>query len=311
MLCAKYTIRRGIWQVGTEKTPPRRFGAGAFSTISVVQRLHSGEQDHVADGVGAAEHHGAAVDAEAQAAGGRHTVLQRHDEVLVHHVGLLVAVGALGGLRLEALVLVDGVVQLGEGVAHLAAADERLVALRQLRLGGAALGQGTDLHGVHGDEGGLHQRLLHLLIKRLVQGVAPGVGHAVHVHAHAPGQLHALVVVADAGHEVRAGDVLHRVGHGHARPAGSQVDVVAQPLDLVAAVDLLARAGEDALQNIHHAVQVGVGLVQLAGGELGVMLGVHTLVAAVSYTHRDVYKRQDLFSCQNTSEWSDLFVVRN
>ena len=44
------------------------------------------------------------------------------------------------------------------------------------------------------------------------------------------GQLHALVGVADAGHEVRAGDVLHRVGHGAALPGGGQVDVVTQPV---------------------------------------------------------------------------------
>ena len=31
----------GKW--GTEKTPPRRFGAGAFSAISVVKRLHCGD----------------------------------------------------------------------------------------------------------------------------------------------------------------------------------------------------------------------------------------------------------------------------
>ena len=54
------------------------------------------------------------------------------DEVLVHHVGLIVAVGTLFGLGLEALLLVDGVVQLGEGVAHLAAADEHLIALGKL-----------------------------------------------------------------------------------------------------------------------------------------------------------------------------------
>ena len=38
-------------------------------------------------------------------------------------------------------------------------------------------GQGADLHGVHGDEGGLDQGLLHLLVEGLIQGVAPGVGH--------------------------------------------------------------------------------------------------------------------------------------
>ena len=55
--------------------------------------------------------------------------------------------GALFGLRLETLVLVDGVVELGEGVAHLAAADEHLIALGERGLLGAALGQRADLTG--------------------------------------------------------------------------------------------------------------------------------------------------------------------
>ena len=52
-----------------------------------------------------------------------------------------------------------------------------------------------------------------------------------------------------------------------------------QPLHMVAAQDLLRGAGENALQNVHHAVQIGKSLIQLAGGELRVMLGVHALVA--------------------------------
>ena len=103
--------------------------------------------------------------------------------------------------------------------------------------------------------------------------------HAVHIHAHALSQLHAPVSIADTGHKVGAGDVLHGVGHGDAPPGGGQVDFMTQPGDLVGAQNLLGGAGEDALQNIHHAVQVGERLVQLTGGELGIVLGVHALVA--------------------------------
>jgi len=54
---------------------------------------------------------------------------------------------------------------------------------------------------------------------------------------------------------------------------------VTQPLDMVGTQDLLGGSGEDALQNVHHAVQIGVGLIQFTGGELRVVLGVHALVA--------------------------------
>ena len=175
--------------------------------------------------------------------------------------------------------LVDGVVELGEGIAHLAAADKHLIPLRQMGILRAALGQRAHLHRVHGDEGGLNERLLHLLVEGLVQGVAPRPGHALHVHAYALGQLHGGVIIALNGHEVGAGDILHGIGHGDALPAGGQIHVVTQPLDVVGAEDLLGGPGEDALQNIHHAVQIGVGLIQLTGGELRVVLGVHALVA--------------------------------
>ena len=46
--------------------------------------------------------------------------------VLVHHAGLVVALVPQLHLRLEALALVDGIVELGEGVAHLTVADEQL-----------------------------------------------------------------------------------------------------------------------------------------------------------------------------------------
>ena len=82
-----------------------------------------------------------AVDAHAHAARGGHAILQGGEEVLVHHLGLVVAALALLDLLFKALALVDRVVQLGIGVAHLAVADEELKALGEARVLGAALGQ--------------------------------------------------------------------------------------------------------------------------------------------------------------------------
>ena len=94
----------------------------------LIQRLHGGEQQHVADGGGIGQQHHEAVDAKAQAAGGREAVLQRGDVVVVDLRGGVGVLG-LGGcqLALEARLLVDGVVELGERVAVLAAVDEVLV----------------------------------------------------------------------------------------------------------------------------------------------------------------------------------------
>ena len=58
--------------------------------------------------------HDAAVDAHAHAARGRHAVLQGGEEILVQHLGLVVAPLPLLHLLFKALALVDGVVQLGD-----------------------------------------------------------------------------------------------------------------------------------------------------------------------------------------------------
>ena len=258
------------------------FGGSGFRLVGLlghVQRLHRGEEDDVADGVGTAEHHRAAVDAEAQAARRGQTVFEGHDVILVHHLGLVVAVGALFDLRLEALVLIHRVVELSESVAHLAAADEHLVALGEVRVRRAALGKRAHFDGVHGDERRLDEGLLDLLVEGLVQGVAPGLVHAVHVDADALGERDGGLGVALDRHKVRAGHFLDGVSHRDALPRRGQVNVLAEPPDLIGAEDLLRGAGEDGLEDVHHAVEVRVGLIELAGGKLGVMLGVHTLVA--------------------------------
>ncbi len=70
-------------------------------------------------------------------------VLQSVDVVVVH-LGLAVRLNglALGHLTLEAALLVDGVVQLAEGVAVLGAVDEILKALGEGGVIRLALGQG-------------------------------------------------------------------------------------------------------------------------------------------------------------------------
>ena len=104
--------------------------------VLLIQRFHRGEQDDFADGIAAGEEHDAAVDADAHTARGGHTVFHSIEEVLVQHFGLVVAALTLLHLLHEAAALVDGVIQLGVGIAHLAAADEELEALGEPGVGG-------------------------------------------------------------------------------------------------------------------------------------------------------------------------------
>ena len=113
----------------------RRYGIRRFSSTPVkssilalcflfllTHGLHGGEEQHVADGGAVGHQHDHAVQAEAQAARGRHAVLQGVDEVLVD-LGVDALSLAGSDLLLEAAALVDGIIQLGEGVAHLVAVE--------------------------------------------------------------------------------------------------------------------------------------------------------------------------------------------
>ena len=105
--------------LGVLVAAPMLSTSSGFSCLGSVQRLHRGEQDDVADGVCAGEEHDRAVDAHAHAARGGHAVFEGGEEILIEHFGLVVAAFALLDLLHEAFALVDGVVQLGIGVAHL------------------------------------------------------------------------------------------------------------------------------------------------------------------------------------------------
>ena len=71
-------------------------------------------------------------------------------------------------------------------------------------------------------------------------------------------------------------DSLH---HGHPGPAGRQVDLLPHPFQLIGSQIFLGKGGIHALGDVHHGVEVRIGLIQLHGGELGIVLGVHALVA--------------------------------
>ena len=78
--------------------------------------------------------------------------------------------------------------------------------------------------------------------------------------------------------EVNAGILLDGLDHRQAFPV-THIDLLALVGNLQAAADLEGQALVHLLDQIHHAVEVGKCLVQLDGRELGVMLGVHALVA--------------------------------
>ncbi len=241
---------------------------------------HMREQQHVADGRRIGEQHGQAVDADAHATGRRHAVFQRADVVGVEAHGLVVAQVLRLNLRAEALGLINRVVQLGEGVGVLMAADEQLEALGQLRVVLHLLGQRRNLQRMLGDERRLHQLLLGHGLEDLGDQLAL-----------APSVLGMPAVLLQNGHQVLAaalerhlfaGIARGQPAHRLARPLARKVDVGALVAHLERPASRLRSGLDEALRQVHHAVQVGKRLVGLHRGELGVVVRVHALVAELT-----------------------------
>ncbi len=236
-----------------------------------------GEQDDLLDGGHAGEEHGQAVDADPEAAAGRHAVLQGAEVVLVDRAGLEVA-GLLGQLLgLEPRSLLDGVVQLAVGVGQLPAAHDQLEALDQPGVVAVGPGQRGDLHRVVEDERGCPQG-------RLDQGVVQRHAHRARAHV---GLDDDVVLLGDRPQVVEGHRGVHRcpdllgdeLEHRRPAPGHGQVDLVAVDRDDRRAEGIASGVHDHALGQLHHVVVVGEGLVGLEHRELGVVPRRDALVA--------------------------------
>ncbi len=87
------------------------------------------------------EQHHQTVDPDTQPSGRGQPVFQRQQVIVVDGVCLLVPGGAGGGLLLEPLSLVIGVVELTEGVGIFRSGDHQFEPVGQTWIGGAATSQ--------------------------------------------------------------------------------------------------------------------------------------------------------------------------
>ena len=235
------------------------------------------EQQHVANGSLVSEQHDHAVDTDADAARGRHTVLEGAHVILVVLHGLVVAAGLLGHLGGEALGLVDRVVEFGERVRVLVAGDDQLKAMGQARVILKALGKRANLDGVIAHEGGVDDGVLAQLVIDLGDDLAGG-----------PLGLDLQALLARGGSKLLNrrvdGDLLTNhvrddIGHGTACPLTGKVDGLVLVLNNLGIADSLVSGLNDTLGERLHALEIGEGAVSLHRGELGVVGEVHTLVA--------------------------------
>ena len=119
-----------------------------------------------------AEKHNHAVDAIANAARWWHAVLKCTDEVVIVLHGLLVTLTLSLHLGSKALLLVNGVVELGICVCVLCAADNELKAVGQTRIVCFTLGERRNLCRIIADKGWVYDALLAKLVVDLKQQLA-------------------------------------------------------------------------------------------------------------------------------------------
>ncbi len=130
---------------------------------------------------------------------------------------------------------------------------------------------------MHGYEHGLNELVLHLFVKAAVKQVAPAVA-VLDLYPYGSRGLF-RVRVRGEGVKIHAGEFFNGLCHGHSVKRRGKIQLGALIAYLHSPDVIAGRAGNYLLRALHHHVHVGVGLVEFHGGKLGIVLGIHTLVA--------------------------------
>ena len=88
---------------------------GSYS-LFLACRPHGGKQQDVPDGAVAREQHDQAIQTDTYTTSWRHTVLHRLQKILIQGLGFLISGLVQCRLSLESFALLEGIVQLAEGV---------------------------------------------------------------------------------------------------------------------------------------------------------------------------------------------------
>lgn len=259
--------------------------------LVLVEGLHGREENDLTNVLVISEHHAEAVNTHTPTGGGRETHLESLAEDVINELSLVISSSLGGSLLLEERTLDVGVVQLSVSIAELASSAEKLETLGEMRGVTMPLGEGRhDLRVIH-DEGGGDALRLNELTDELIEETVSGLGRrALNV------ELSAKLLEEDGGglsSEIGGeGDLellLKSGHHGDAAPGRGEVNLdglslgtVQVVLDLVASSDLLDEARHQIFSHLEQVIVIGVGHVELAGSELGVVSHVDTFVSELA-----------------------------
>ena len=179
----------------------------------------------------------------------------------------------------EPLLLIERVVQFGEGVAHLEPADEELETLHVLGVPRLCFRQGRDIPRIVNDEGRLDQRGLDGAKQPLVNQIAPRCIRPRRqlTLPHRRGQF----LCRGARRVVDPRDLEGCLAQRHPSPGRAEIDPLALVLNYGRAKDGLRSVRNHLLGQHHHVAVIEVGCVELQLSELGVVLVGDALVPEV------------------------------
>ena len=127
-------------------------------------------------------------------------------------------------------------------------------------------------------KGGLNKLVLHIRLKQEVEYVALMVALRLKFYMVSLCKLKRLLIRLYLA-EIYSGILFDRIEHGNSLKRLVEVDNVAHVLDLGGADDLFCDVAVKVFGEIHHAVVVGIRLIQLHQCELGVMAGVDAFIS--------------------------------
>ena len=153
--------------------------------------------------------------------------------------------------------------------------DKQLKALGQGLAGRHSLGKRRDLNGVLRDKGGLDELVLHKGVKGLGMRISPLLCGVLDLRCRALRQSSLACSSVVAALKSTPAVLLDGVSHGDAAP-GRRARSMSCPVigDFGGAQHLEGDgAKSDLLDKLHHAVVIGIGLIELDGGKFRVVLG--------------------------------------
>lgn len=265
---------------------------GSLGRFGVVVGLHRWEQKHLLDVIRVRQQHRQPVDTYAPSSSGREAIFESVNEAFVNPLSFLVT-SVLGiRLRLEALKLHFRVVQLRVGVDQLVLVGKQLKSLSETFFRTVPLGEGTHQLGVVDNEARADALGLEELADQFIDQTSCGARcGAVNVAFNAKfvKELTSFLCLefasAGQGHTHRLFEAFHHLDAAERRSEIDVVDFVGVGgvilrviLDDVGSANGLHHLRKQLFRKGHQVIVVGVGPIELAGGELWVVRQVDAFV---------------------------------